>query len=273
MLFLDVLFTAIHAKSEPRSKFDYLYKLKNKKFDYVFLGSSRVANNIDADLVNDITNQKSINLGIEGANYDDNLLELKILLHNKNKIGRLYLQVDHFYENSGKDMITKSNILPYVREDHIVDHFREAGLNYSAYYYIPFYRYTEFSHVIGTRELFLRILNKKSKIDYANGFIPKYGNNDKIEVLPEYVSKSNKSISRIQNLCKKTGIELKLFCAPFKSNTINLNYIHKLKSKYPELIDFSEFIADKYFFDGGHLNYEGARIFTKEMVLKSIKKE
>lgn len=113
--FLDYLYTSVYCNFKPRSKFSYIVSLKPKKIDYVFLGSSRVANTIDADLVENISKKSAINLGIEGADLNDNLLELRLLVSRNVKIGTLYLQVDHFFESNTDLFVAKAEALPFFK--------------------------------------------------------------------------------------------------------------------------------------------------------------
>ena len=86
LLFLcDILYSKVYRDAIPRNKLHYIINLKKENFDIVFLGSSRVANHIDTDLFNKLSNKKTINLGVEGAGLNDNLLQLKLLLEN-NKV-------------------------------------------------------------------------------------------------------------------------------------------------------------------------------------------
>lgn len=269
--FLDYLYTSVYCNFKPRSKFSYIVSLKPKKIDYVFLGSSRVANTIDADLVENISKKSAINLGIEGADLNDNLLELKLLVSRNVKIGTLYLQVDHFFESNTDLFVAKAEALPFLRDSTVSSHFKECEFDYYINYYVPFYRYIENSPKIGFRELLLVFLEKESKTNFENGFMPKFGkNNGKIEVLPTTISKNNNSLEKIEKICKQNNIKLVLFCAPFCSNTKNLDYIKKLKKIQPNLIDYSQVINDSLFFDGGHLNNEGAKLFTTKFVLENI---
>ncbi len=266
-VFLDGFYTYVYSHSKPRSKFSYIFGLQPKHFDYVFLGSSRVANTIDANLVEKLTKKSAINLGIEGADLNDNLLELRILISKKVTIGTLFLQVDHFFESNTNLIVGKADVLPFLRDDTVSEHFKESNLDYNTNYFIPFYRYLENNPKIGFREMVLVLLEKESKTNFENGFMPKFGtNNGRMETLPLSVSNTNSSLEKIEKICKQHNIKLVLFCAPFCSNTKNLEYIKKLKMKKPQLLDYSQAINDSLFFDGGHLNNDGARLFTTKFV-------
>ena len=82
MLFFDWIYTYTYTTANPRNKIQYLVQLKAQKYDIIFLGSSRVANHIDPKFFNELSHKKTLNLGIEGAGLNDNLLELKLFLKN-----------------------------------------------------------------------------------------------------------------------------------------------------------------------------------------------
>ena len=93
----DWAYTEVYVRSIPRNKTKYVLGLKDQKIDYVFLGSSRVENHIDTQLIKTLTSKKVLNLGIQGAKLDDNYLLLQLLIHNNVKIGKLFLQVDYIF--------------------------------------------------------------------------------------------------------------------------------------------------------------------------------
>ena len=65
------------------------------------------------------------------------------------------------------------------------------------------------------------------------------------------------------------------YCAPFCKENQNQNFTTKLKTKIPELHDFSRVLKDdKLFLNCNHLNDTGARrfteILTEELLMESI---
>jgi uncharacterized alpha/beta hydrolase family protein len=67
-IILDKVYTHIYLNKTPRTRASYLIQNKVNDVDYIFLGSSRVQNHINTKLINDLTNKKAINLGVQGAN-------------------------------------------------------------------------------------------------------------------------------------------------------------------------------------------------------------
>lgn len=262
---VDALYTYVYTNCIPRNKLQFVLKNNDLEYHNVFLGSSRVANHIDVKLLDSLSTQKNLNLGVEGANYSDNLLMLKLYLNNNNKIRRLFFQLDHFYENNEMSAIANSDALPFIRNEVISSHFKKYDKQYYSYYYLPFYRYQSADYKIGFREFFMSLINKRPRVDFYEGYIPKYGNADKLipEIFPKTIADNNEYLNEIISICQKKDIDLILFCAPFSSNTDNRIYMNQLLKKYPTLYNYSNTIDDIYFKNSSHLNDEGAKIFTK----------
>jgi len=269
MCLLDVLYTKVYETSVPRNKTQYILQLKDKKIDYVFLGSSRVQNHIVTKLVEKETGKKALNLGIQGGKLDDVSLFLKLLKQQNNTFEKVLIQVDYLYNFETPSTIVGCESLPYVRSNAIVkSHVQENNANFNTYYTVPFYRYSVNDFKLGFREFFSSLTGKKIKLDLSDGFEAK---NEKFRSksykLPKSIAKANSDFLAIEAFCKNHNIEVIYFCAPFCSQAENLDYIEKLKRKIPELKDFSKSIKDiSYFKDCAHLNGKGAELFTQMLV-------
>lgn len=254
--------------STPRNKTQHVIQLENQNFDYVFLGSSRVENHINNNLIKQKLNKDVINLGISGANLSDNLLLLKVFIQN-NKCKELWLQLDYMFNTDNMSDIVGTDILPYIYSNNIVsNHIKTYNDDYLYLKYIPFYKYMSSDYKIGFREFYFNLISKKVKYNLKDGFIPKEGNyvNNNFK-LPTHINDQNNSLNEIITICAKEKIKLVLFTAPFSKNTENISYIDSLKSKFPNLKDYSRLFDDnKYFKDKGHLNFEGANLFTETII-------
>ncbi len=263
----DRLYTYTYSHSVPRNKFQYILTMAPNNIDYVFLGSSRVANHIVTPEVTELTRKSAINLGIDGIVLEDNLLQLKILLSKHVKIEKVFLQVDYLYETKNVSPIGSAPVLPFLSNPVISDHLEQKLPNFTAVNYIPFYRYISADYAIGFREFFFAATGRKSKNEFDQGFVPKTGQLPlRPFELPKTIRKTNKTLDEIKLLCKKNNVELMLFCAPMCSQTTNLAYIDMLKLKFPELYDYSRAMSDDYFYDCLHLNEKGAIVFTKMLL-------
>lgn len=267
----DFLYTQVYTRSTPRNKLQYILSTTNKHFDVVFVGSSRVANHIDTHLFDSLSAKKTLNIGVEGAGLNDNLLQLKLLI-SQNKIDNLFLEVDSNFEFNKPSNIATSEAMPFLKNEIVESHVKHNFDNFSKLRWIPFYRYMLNDPKIGFREFFFSIINKKPKVNPSHGFGPKYGNKTPFIdlALPSTISDKNIVLNEIISVCKKNNIKLIPFIAPYCSKIVNKNYIQKLKLKIPDLIDLSQGYDDNLFYDCGHLNEKGAALFTTDLYHKTI---
>ena len=275
MLFiLDIVYTQLYKTSIPRNSIQYILKSQNKKFDIVFLGSSRVASHIDTELFESLSNQNVINLGVEGVSLNDNLLQLNLMIDYFEPFSSLFLQIDANFNSETPSILATSDAMPFLKNEIIKNHFKKYNEDFNNLYYLPFYKYIIYAPRIGFREAFFTFLNKNPKIDPSIGFIPKFGNDISISnVLPNSISNKNLILEEIITICKENNIELILYASPYCSKIINKDYIGKLKNKIPHLIDLTNGYEDELFYDCGHLNIQGAKIFTEKLYNSIFKKE
>jgi len=236
LFLLDTLYTKAYRDSIPRNKTQYILNLeKGKKLDYVFLGSSRVENTIMPLVIEEITGKNALNLGTQGAKLDDINIFLRLLISQEVEIERLFVQVDYVYNNETSSDIVRSQSLPFIRSNSIINKYlKRVDSNYSKNYYIPFYRYAANDYRLGFREFFATSVKKKSTIDFEDGFVPVYGStisNYALD-LPSKILAKNRSVIEIDSLCRVNNINVTYFCAPFCSKLETNNYLTKLKSKY-----------------------------------------
>jgi hypothetical protein len=120
---------------------------------------------------------------------------------------------------------------------------------------------------IGFREFFFSIINKKPATNPNAGFTPKFGNKiPKTESsLPKLIRKENIILDEIIKICKINKISLTLYTSPYCSKIKTEDYIKKLINKFPNLINLSKGYNDSSFYDCGHLNNQGAKIFTNNL--------
>lgn len=272
---LDALYTYVYTHAQPRSKTQYLLKLKDKKIDYVFLGSSRVENHIVTKIVEEKTSGTAINIGVQGGKLDVTYLILQLLLENNIQFKKLFIQVDYSYNFQGNSTVFNAETVPYLRSNSTINNFHKINNpDYLLCYYVPFYRYAVNDYKIGFREFFSSTINKIPSTDFSDGFDPR---NEPFSAekytLPENVIKSNKTFEQIDSLCKQKNIDVTYFCAPFCNQVVESDFTKKLKQKIPTLKDYSKSILDdKYFVNCGHLNESGAKLFTKMLVEDCILK-
>jgi hypothetical protein len=270
---LDVLYTTVYTHAFPRNKTQYILNLKEgEQIDHVFLGSSRVENTIMSSKIEELTGNSALNLGTQSAKLEDINLFIRLLIQKKVLIKRLFVQMDYIYNiNSSSDMV-RCQALPFIRKDSVIHNYlKKVDKDYFKNYYIPFYRYATNDYRLGFREFFSSAINKKSKTNFNDGFIPLYGaiQNDinSTYTLPKSILESNRNIVEIDSLCEAHGIKVTYFCAPFCSGLITNGYLSKLKKQLPNFEDFSSSVTnDSLFQSCGHLNKTGAEVFTEQLV-------
>ncbi|KAB1067036.1 hypothetical protein F6U93_11480 [Tamlana haliotis] len=270
---LDFIYTNVYENSFPRNKTQHILNLEEgEKLDYVFLGSSRVENSIVSREIENITGKRTINLGTQGAKLDDINIFLRLLIEKNVKIEKLFIQVDYIFNHESSSDIVRSQALPYIKTNSVIkEYLKRVDSNYFKNYYLPFYRYAKNDYRLGFREFIASLVNKKSKIDFNDGFVPLFGVINKNDFggseLPQSILKSNKSLKEIDSLCKMNKIDVIYFCAPFCSRLKTNDYLMKLKEKLPNFKDFSSSIpSDSLFQNCSHLNKNGAEVFSKLLI-------
>lgn len=263
---VDFIYTEIYKRGIPRNKARYTLLLKDQTFDYVFMGSSRVENSIVTSEIEEITKKRAINLGAQGADFDDVYLFLRLLLANNNTLKNVCIQMDGSYINSIDSQILKSQLIPYITSNSILeDHMKENENDFNKLKYIPFYKYAKNDYSVGFREVLMTLVKKKSKFDFADGFVPLQGfmNRSDKSIFPDTIKENNQSVDKIVKLCNERHINLLFFCAPYCSNLENKKFTKLLEQRVPNFKDYSTlFKNDSLFRDCSHLNEIGAKKFT-----------
>ncbi len=262
---LDVLYTTVYLQSTSRSKIDYLYHSKDKNYDVIFLGSSRVNNHFIPKIFND-QGYKSYNFGITRSRLDESALMLKLMVERHYKIKNLILQVDLNINSNDHSETIRSLFMPYLHRSQIIrDHYKNIA-EYNEIMYIPFYRYMHYDARVGFREMYYSIVHKKTNTLENDGFHPLTSNYGKMVPadLSKYYPKRNLAYEEIKTICKKNHINLIALTTPMCMSTINRDYFNHIQEVYPEIHRFENAVTDdKYFATCGHMNKAGAEAFTK----------
>jgi hypothetical protein len=266
MVSMDIIYSYAFKNGIPRNKISYILSLENKKIDYIFLGSSRVDNFIDSEIIANKTGKKAINLGIQGGKLDDYYLILQLLNKQNIKSEIVFIQVDYIFNMQGSSKFIKSSLMPFMDDLLISRYVEERDGDYFNLKHIPFYRYLVYDYKLGFREFFNTAIHKKSKTDFKNGYFPKYGSSGEPlkSSLPGRVADNNQTFDAINEFAKENRIKVVYFMAPYCANTSNLEFSIKLKEKIPALLNYSAIYSnDDYFFNCNHLNDTGAKVFSE----------
>lgn len=269
-LLLDIIYTAIISQSSKRNKVENVIHSKNKKFDVVFMGTSRANNHFVAQIFED-KGYKTFNYGMSGSHMFETALMFKLMVANKFEIKNLILEADLSICNEKRDEGTTARFMPYIHGNEIIKNHYKNEPDFFEIYYLPFYRYIKFDNKIGFRELYDVAINKPTNTLYNKGYYPLLSNrkgkmkNDISSLKPI----RNKYYEEIKQICKQNNIKLTVVMTPMCENTKGLDYFDKVNQLYPEIHNFENVITDdKYFSSCGHLNDEGAKIYTKTILNK-----
>jgi len=265
MVMLDAIYTIVYINSSNRSKIDYLYNSKDKNYDVVFLGSSRINNHLVPKVFND-NGYKTFNFGITRSRLEESALMLKMMVERNYKIKNLILQVDININTDDHSEAIRSLFMPYLHWSKTIrDHYRTIP-EYNQLLYIPFYRYMHYDARIGFREMYYSLIHKRTNALENEGFNPLVSNQHPLipADLSKYAPKRNKSYEEIKKICLANHINLIAITTPMCMETINRDYFNHLNEIYPEIRRFENAVTDdKYFSTCGHMNKDGATEFTK----------
>ena len=277
LLVFDFTYTTVYKNANPRTKFQYLRSLKNTKVNYVFLGSSRVENGIDPFIIENRTQKICINLGYEAAKLGDIYTVLQLLKSYAIATDTVFIQVDYIFDIKGYSINLLYEIAPFIKDNQIT---KEYLLDYigedASMYSIPFIRYCASDQKIGFRDVFANLIGKKTTVVEKKGYSPLSGqanetSNSNHLSLPASIASHSPYYEKIKKYAVANNIKIIFFCAPFCRHTKNLNYVGKLKTKIPDLYDFSTVIQeDSLFVNCFHLNEIGAHKFTEILVEEII---
>jgi hypothetical protein len=265
MIILDLIFTKVYVNTSViRNKIQYVFKNKNKEFDYVFLGSSRVEYHINTNLIDSITLKNSLNLGVSGQSLPETFLMLKLLKDNNIKTNNIFLQIDEAaLRSSAKEkrkLLGSSYFMPYINSSNSVkNHMKTYDVNYTYDAYFPFYKYIKYNPKIGYRELLLTLSGKKRADNFFIGLNKRF---DKKTETYQFVKKYNNSIlNKIKKYSKENNIQLNFYTSPYYNPKNDEEF--DVFCKKNNIINYSEAIKKiKYFKDLTHLNDKGAHKFT-----------
>jgi hypothetical protein len=267
-LLLDVIFTTIISQSSERNKVENVLHSFEKKYDLVIMGTSRANNHFVTDLF-EKKGLKSFNYGISGSHLFETSLLLKLMMTNKFQIKNLILEADLSICNEKRDEGTTARFMPYIHTNSIIKEHYKHESDFKQLYYVPFYRYIRFDAKIGFREVYEVLSKKPTNTLYNKGYYPLIS--DKKGSMKNDISTlkviRNKYYEEIKKICNQNNINLIVVMTPMCKNTKGLDYFDNVKKQYPEINNFENTVTDdRYFASCGHLNNEGAIIYTNHII-------
>lgn len=273
MILLDVLYTVVYLQSNSRNKISYLFNSKDKNYDVVFLGSSRVNNHFVPKIFND-QGYKTFNFGITRSRLEESALMLKLMIENNYKIDNLILQVDLNINTNDHSEAIRSLFMPYLHSSKTIRNYYSHIPEYEKLVYVPFYRYLHYDNRVGFREMYQTAIKKRTNALNNAGFNPLLTEQRPMVPadLSKYYPKKNKAYDEIKKICIENNINLIAMTTPMCKETINLDYFNHIQKVYPEIRRFENIVVeDKYFSTCGHMNKDGAEKFTKEIFNRLFK--
>ncbi|AUS04122.1 hypothetical protein C1A40_00890 [Tamlana carrageenivorans] len=243
----------------------FLLDQKDKHYDIIFIGSSRVVNTIIPEVFDDELGLNTINLGIMDAQPKDVLCIAKLLKENRITYNTLFVQLDYYYNSLNKSRFLTYQLLPYIKNYNAVNDYFKDEADYYLLRYLPFYNYANNDSKLGLRSQLSMLFKKDNSLLKNKGFEPLHGyGNTWQRVLPDKIIDSNDYINRLEAFKRANNLNIKYFVTPFRSDTKKLSFIDSLEIKVPGIIDFSKAIQDDLSFKNGyHLNETGALKFSK----------
>ncbi|MBX9889594.1 MAG: hypothetical protein K2Y30_16885 [Flavobacteriaceae bacterium] len=265
---LDFGFTTVYKQSKNRGKIDYVFNSSARKYDVVILGSSRANNHFVSDLF-EKQGLKTFNYGMSGGHLFEASLLLKLMIERKYEIKNVILEADLNLSNDQQSEGVSAKYLPYLHSSETVRKHFEHEQDFDELYFIPFYRFLKFETRIGIRETFFTAIQKKSKLIENGGFysLGKTKGNMKNNIVNLNPLPHNKYYEEIKALCKANNINFIAVMTPMCENVTGMNYFEKVHKAYPEIHNYENAVVEnKYFSSCGHMNDEGARLFTNSII-------
>jgi hypothetical protein len=269
----------------------WIMNLRDQHVDYLFLGSSRMANTVAGHQLDSTLNTKSLNIATAGSSYGENYVLFDEFLKNGNTTKTLVLSLDLFksrHHDYDKEKITtlvfkKFDLFPLYANDTVKEVYRAYSkeINLLLWDIIPFSRYAEYNSYFKFNDLMKYSKGEiyPTSFDTISGeqLVQYYKFKGDRRANPEVVQlgpRGEKYLLAILDLAQQHRIKIILVTAPYyKMYELNReyhnSYVAFLKKKYStEYIDFSvrqEWKDKNNFSDAIHTNARGSRIFTKEL--------
>jgi len=231
----DMVYTYLLTHSN-NDKIWWAAKIKDKKYDFGFLGNSRAAFMVNTDTLEKRWGKKGVNLGIGGINIMEQYLIINKFYENRNSLSDIFIEVDII--DLGRLTSLKSQyrlypFLPFITIDrHVYDEVKKNYGAKSAFYwrYLPFYRYIQFNSKIGS----VAVLNcflpiEKPDFDMETGDVEIYKISEKgrlghipLDYKPTgekwegiYSIQYYNYLERIIKVCEQNGTKVHLYTAPY----------------------------------------------------------
>jgi hypothetical protein len=274
-------------------KMDYLYR-PGYKPDIIFLGSSRVLDNIDPHVIDSVCSMRSYNLGAEQAEVGEMRMLFSVCIE-RGKIPKVVVvNIDPSSLQVDKPIFDFPDILFYAEKDTVVyDRMAPIEDVYAHKWKYPFYRLQQLMSVNDGFKVYALINGKQAfrgeiramdamstDVLHENGFFAHYDPYEDIYVNPFNEKFQEKGFDLLQDIvdtCRQRGIRVIFITAPMYStyreiylnSDAILSRVSELARKdsvpYFNMIDDSLSRHKENFYNFVHLNGWGAEKFSLEV--------
>lgn len=238
-----------------RIKTRWAMELKDKHVDYLFLGSSRIANMIAVHSFDSTMRTSSLNIATAGSSYGESYLIFQQYLKNRNTTKTLILSLDLFksrHLSKSAEALTPLvlkhfDFFPYYHQTAVRRVYEDYTDSWHLYLwdYLPFSRYAEFNQYFKVDSAYSYLtehkqvsisydtINGEQLIQHTTFKGEKYAVPGAIQMGP----RAAKYLVAILKLAKENGIKVILITAPYyrmKSfdRTYHTRYVHALQEQY-----------------------------------------
>lgn len=276
-----ILFTFLHivdyVSHDTRYSHEKIYKIFNGKInaDILIVGSSRAVNHYDTSVINNKTNKKTYNIGMNGGGVSEQLFLLKNYLQNNKNPHTIIINLDSTSINEEQmgGSFDLNKYERFFRHKNIFEIYKaKRPLRAYIVKYIPF--------IYKNKYLKTFIVNKiKGKpFPHNNGYIgiSELGKYDKKHDKKLVITSKPESEDILKKIIKlsRTSSEHTIGIFSPQLDIYNTNeedvieYLKEITNKSGICFyNYSDFYKNKeLFYDAMHLNHKGAEMFTKEIL-------
>lgn len=274
------------------SRVRWAMNIRNQKADYIFLGTSRMANTVDMNKLDSTLGTRSINIATAASSYGENYAIFDHFLKNGNSAHTLVLTFDLFksiQRNKDKEAMTplifkNFDFFPWIDSAEIKEVYMDHSEPWkiTMWKYLPISRYVEFNHYIKADSA-LRYISgassPKPNFNTVNGkqLNTRPGFAGKRKSKPATVQlgpRGEKYLFKILDRAHKQGLRIILLTAPYfdaepfdrtQYNAL-LDTLHKrYQTEYLDFSAMPEWKNPEYFTDVIHINHLGSVPFTARL--------
>jgi len=280
-----IAFGVKHSNNAQTSKVNLIMQQKIDPQIIIF-GSSVAEVGYNSNLISKLTNKTAYNSSIDGTRFEQYKYLIEKFLSYSNKSEYIILGLSFFSLTPMEELTQPSRFYAYFNEYPINILFKQYDKNeYYKMKYLPFYPYSQYTHtyyknfLIGLKNV---INNYQIKPDSLNGFTPHYSawyGQDADLIEKEKIIINQNTLKNLNNLiieASKNTKKVIFIISPlyYKSQKHFINY-NQFKTTLKQFEEIGAFVYDfstdsinynkKYFYNNGHLNAIGAKLFSEKI--------